>query len=71
MSEPETQYYKHYITCPYCGYEDKDSWEFDMDSGHWECGKCEKEFFVERQISVDYTSCPISDVATEEVTKEG
>jgi transcription elongation factor Elf1 len=44
------------IKCPYCDYEDIDSWEFDDDSGSWTCGSCEKEFDVVRNIEVTYSS---------------
>jgi DNA-directed RNA polymerase subunit RPC12/RpoP len=43
------------ITCPYCGWKDSDSWEM-TESGEVECGKCENEFYVEREIDVSYTS---------------
>lgn len=50
------------ITCPYCGHEDQDSWEF---GGHQEepleveCGVCERPFVVTMYIQVTYTSEPI------------
>lgn len=40
------------ITCPYCGYEDRDyqdAMEVLIEEGDrtdWECPKCEKEFTV-------------------------
>jgi len=48
-----------YITCPWCGYKDRDSWEHNLADGEeeeTECGKCGKKIWVECSISVDYTS---------------
>lgn len=47
------------ITCPYCGWEDNDSWEFDEDEGVVTCGSCEKEFNVTRNIEVTYSTSRI------------
>ncbi len=44
------------IVCPWCGYENLDSWEFDVDSGDTECHECEKPFRYEREISITYTT---------------
>jgi hypothetical protein len=44
------------IKCPYCDYEDKDSWEFDEDEGDVTCGSCEMDFTVNRFIEVTYSS---------------
>ena len=49
---------KDEITCPYCGWEDKDSWEI-TESGEVFCGECGKEFYVERIVYVKYTSKPL------------
>ena len=46
------------ITCPYCGYKEADSWEM-QDSGNTFCGSCEKEFFVEIETEIKYTSSKI------------
>lgn len=46
------------IKCPYCDYEDKNSWEFTEDDGVWECGHCGKEFKVSRNITITYNSYP-------------
>jgi hypothetical protein len=45
------------IVCPYCGYEDRDSWEVcpnEEDIGIIECGRCEEEFYATRNVSVSY-----------------
>ncbi len=46
------------ITCPYCGFKDINSWEF-TEPGEVTCGACEKDFFVEVEIDVKYSSQPI------------
>jgi hypothetical protein len=51
--------YTNNIVCPYCGYEDIDSWEVESgqeDLGLIECGNCEKEFYATRIISVEYST---------------
>jgi len=46
------------ITCPYCGWKDRDSWEL-TESGEVFCSSCDKEFHVEREVDVKYTSKPL------------
>lgn len=43
------------IVCPYCGYEDVDSWEYS-DDGVAECPDCDREFEYLRNIRVTYTT---------------
>ena len=48
-----------FIVCPHCGYEDRDSWDVDFNNNettYIECGDCGKEMFVERCVSVTYSS---------------
>jgi sarcosine oxidase delta subunit len=52
--------YESNIKCPYCGWEDQDSWEFDQEEGITECGGCEKEFNVTREIEVTYSTSRIA-----------
>lgn len=47
--------YEANIKCPYCGWEDRDSWE-SGDSGEMECGRCDKEFTFEREVEVTYST---------------
>jgi DNA-directed RNA polymerase subunit RPC12/RpoP len=54
-----TYRYTDKITCPYCGYEDIDSWEFAENNGNYTCSDCGKDFFVERDVEVTYSSFPI------------
>lgn len=45
------------ITCPWCGYSDSGSWEFEgeYDDGY-ECSNCGKPFFVKKRVDITYTS---------------
>ncbi len=45
--------YADEVTCPYCGYEYNDSWEFP-DDGEEECPECGKKFNYTRNVSVSY-----------------
>lgn len=58
MSEIKTEYTRN-IVCPFCGYEDRDSWEVGKgQEGETEtdCRDCGKTFLVVRHVSVDYSS---------------
>jgi transposase-like protein len=46
------------IVCPYCGCEsqDEDHLLYDGNCHQWDCSECGKEFTVEAQFSVSYTS---------------
>ena len=44
------------ITCPWCGYEFGDSWEYDDGDDAAECPECGKLFEYTREIEVTYTS---------------
>jgi transcription elongation factor Elf1 len=61
MSDTIETHRQDFITCPHCGYAERDSWEVDFGPGlegdtEVQCGKCEKIFEVSRQIDVYYTS---------------
>lgn len=43
------------VTCPWCGFEFEDSWEFS-DEGKVNCDECEKNFIYSRDVSVSYSS---------------
>ncbi len=57
--EPEEQNFKDNITCPYCGYENQDSWECTDDEDEEICGNCGSTFSYERIVTVEYTSYPV------------
>ena len=60
--EPIDCEFTTFAVCPFCGYEDHDSWEIG-DGGEGEtsvnCGSCDEEFLVSRHISVSYSTCKI------------
>ena len=43
------------ITCPYCGYEMSDSWEFSNDT-YYTCDECGKKYDIEVEHSVSYST---------------
>lgn len=48
---------KEEITCPWCGYEDSDSWEFEGEyDDAYECPECGKKFILEVHTEITYTS---------------
>lgn len=51
--------YESQIKCPYCDWEDRDSWELDENEAIVTCGGCEKEFNVTREIEVTYSTSRI------------
>lgn len=57
--EPEEQQFTSNITCPYCGYENQDSWECADDEDEEICGNCGSTFSYERIVTVEYTSYPV------------
>lgn len=57
--EPEETFKETYITCPYCGYENKDSFEASDSEDEYECGKCGSTFAYERIVDVSYSSSPV------------
>ncbi|WP_251861951.1 hypothetical protein [Clostridium sp. Marseille-Q2269] len=51
--------YTREITCPFCGYEYVDSWDYENneeDLGLMECPECEKLFYASREIEVTYST---------------
>lgn len=57
--EPEEECYTDQITCPYCGYENSDSWEADDDEYEYECPCCMSTFSYQRNVTVEYCSQPV------------
>ncbi len=51
------------ITCPYCGYKDPDSWEYNSQLDHGEieisCDRCEKIFKCSIDFEISYTTSKI------------
>lgn len=57
---PETEH-TDYAVCPYCGYEERDSWEINLGpgiegDGDASCASCGKDFRVWRHCSVSYST---------------
>lgn len=44
------------LKCPYCGYEDSDSWELEEEDSEYECLQCGGIISYERIVTVDYSS---------------
>ena len=74
LVENNTQSNEPYITCPYCGYVNQDSWEEHMEDGdcdkHYECPNCGREFEVSMEIEVSYSSTPKLDVLKQYLEEE-
>lgn len=54
--EEESNWGKDEITCPICGYEVGDSWEYDSDEGDCECGGCGATLEWSREVEVSYSA---------------
>lgn len=54
--EEKENYDTSEITCPICGYEFSDSWEYDSDEGDCECGSCGAALEWSRDVSVSYSA---------------
>ena len=57
-TEIDTQFTR-YATCPYCGYEDKDSWELHIDREEEiddDCAKCGKTYLVSCCFDITYST---------------
>lgn len=49
--------YNEYAKCPYCGYEDIDSFELNCDNEEIvNCPNCQKEYVVIRNIEITYST---------------
>lgn len=55
----EDKAFENNITCPYCNYVEKDSWERKYDEDEEECSQCGGIFSYERNIEITYSSTPI------------
>mgnify|MGYP001248578645 CR=1 FL=1 len=64
MNNIEHEYTSN-IVCPYCGYEDKDSWERSDDSDIISCNNCDKIFSYTRWVDVSYCTYKESEVGNE------
>ncbi len=56
--------YTHEITCPWCGYEQSDSWEAPDEDEHV-CDNCGNEYSHTRDVEVTYCTEKIVKTANE------
>lgn len=54
--EEDENWDKSEITCPICGYEHSDSWEYDSDCGELECEGCGATLGWSREVEVSYSA---------------
>lgn len=54
--EENENWNKSEITCPICGYEFSDSWEYGSDCGEDECGGCGATLEWNREVEVSYAT---------------
>lgn len=50
------QFQERKIICPWCGYENGDSWEYEDSEDEVECGECGRLFDLEVETEVHYTT---------------
>lgn len=48
--------YTDEIVCPWCGYEERDSWDYPNSDDDIKCPECGKVFSMERQTEVLYNT---------------
>lgn len=63
MEDIDTQFTR-YATCPYCGYENRDSWELHFNGEEdieTTCFKCEKDYLVSQIVDITYCSAKIKE----------
>lgn len=51
-----TYRYNREAKCPYCDYEDGDSWDLHGDDGSTYCPSCEKQYMYERHTEITYST---------------
>lgn len=62
--EFDTSFNPDFAICPYCGYEEQDSWE--LSDGEHDCSDCGKTFLVTIDTTVYYTTTKIEEDTQEE-----
>lgn len=58
VEDPDTEVESE-ITCPYCKYQHRDSWEASDSEDDKVCGNCGSIFSYDRDVSVEYHSEPV------------
>lgn len=59
MGEGEEKPFKDFITCPYCGHEDHDSWARGEENEEEVCGLCGGTFSYQKYVEVSYSTRPV------------
>lgn len=54
LPQERENYSEDYLVCPYCGYEDEDSFELADEDDEYECPRCKSILKYNRQITVSY-----------------
>lgn len=54
--EPIDTFHTEHPTCPHCGHEHKDAFEWIGDDGEHACDSCGKKFIWSRDISIAFTT---------------
>lgn len=44
------------MVCPWCGHEQRDSWESPDDDGRTACNRCGEDFDYTRHVTVTYST---------------
>ena len=47
--------FMHAIICPWCGYEQSDSWE-ELDEDDHMCDNCDREYKHVREVEISYST---------------
>ncbi len=59
--DPLNKDYENNLTCPYCEFQDSDSWELSSDyEEEHECSRCGGVMSYERIVIVEYSSSPVN-----------
>lgn len=57
--DPEDEDYTNNIICPFCGYENLDSWEKPDGEETNECENCGSIFSYRQNVTIEYCSQPV------------
>jgi len=57
MEDLDTSY-TEFVTCPWCGYEEQDSFELE-DDGEYDCNSCGEPFVVCRIVNINYSTAKV------------
>lgn len=52
--------------CPYCNHVYRDAWDLQLDedeTAEIECGKCERQFEIQKLVAITYSTKPLIELA--------